>query len=182
MTIRMLIDTPIRPLGQVDCLRLIERVKTTHESAWYLDNRRQDDYEVHVETQSIILVFFTGWPEVQVSHAGGWKDFGDLVMPIMQTIVAKHYPAGGMVLRVVLARLLPQCRIHLHYDRHPSFSVAHRIHVPLLVNPDVEFIVGTERLALQAGHAFELNNAMPHSVANNGDTPRVHLIFDYSPS
>ena len=178
----MLIDTPIRPLGQVDCRRLIERVKTTDESAWYRDNRRQDDYEVHVETQSIILVFFTGWPAIQVSHASGWQEFGDLVMPIMQDLVAKHYPAGGMVLRVVLARLLPQCRIHLHYDRHPSFSVAHRIHVPLLVNPDVEFIVGSERIELQPGHAFELNNAMPHSVANNGDTPRVHLIFDYSPN
>lgn len=178
----MLIDTPIRPLGEVDCRRLIERLTTTDDSAWYEDHRRQDDYEVHVETQSIILVFFTGWPEIQVSHASGWTDFGALAMPIMQEIVARHYPPGGMVLRVVLARLLPSCRIHLHYDRHPSFSVAHRIHVPLFLNPDVEFIVGTERIALQAQHAFELNNAMPHSVANNGDTARIHLIFDYSPN
>jgi hypothetical protein len=178
----VLIDTPIRPLGFVDCRRLTERVLACDESAWYVDNRRQDDYEVHAETQSIILVYFTGWPEVRVAHAAGWNDFGHLAMPVMREIVARHYPPGGLVMRVILARLLPQCRIDKHYDKHPSFSVAHRIHVPLLVNPEVEFIVGAERIALQAHHAFELNNLMAHSVVNNGDSARVHLIFDYSPS
>jgi hypothetical protein len=27
-----------------------------------------------------------------------------------------------------------------------------------------------------------LNNAMPHSVRNDGDAARIHFIFDYSPS
>ena len=177
----MLIDTPTRSLGYVDCSKLTERVLACDERAWYVDNRRQDDYEVHVETQSIILVFFSGWPEVRVTHASGWQEFGNLVMPIMQEIVARNYPPGGLVLRVVLARLLPNCRIETHYDRHPSFSVAHRIHVPLLTNPDVEFMVGAERIPPLAHHAFELNNMMPHSVVNKGTTARVHLIFDYSP-
>src|SRR5271163_4248114 len=107
----MLIDTPIRTLGYVDCRRLTEQVLAADESAWYVDNRRQDDYEVHAETQSIILVYFTGWPEVRVVHAAGWNDFGHLAMPIMQEIVARHYPPGGLVMRVILARLLPKCRI-----------------------------------------------------------------------
>jgi hypothetical protein len=51
-----------------------------------------------------------------------------------------------------------------------------------LTNPEVEFIVGTERIPPLPHHAFELNNSMPHSVINNGATARVHLIFDYSPS
>lgn len=178
----MLIDTPIRPLGYVDCQRLTERVLAVDESAWHLDNRRQDDYEVHVETQSIILVFFTGWPTVQVGHASGWNTFADVAMPVMQHIVATHYAAGGMVLRAMFARLLPKCRIERHYDKHPSFAIGHRIHVPLVTNPDVEFIVGEERIPLRANHAFELNNMMPHSVSNNGSTPRIHLIFDYAPN
>jgi hypothetical protein len=178
----MLIETPIRTLGHVECGALTRRVAACREEEWRFDSRRQDDYEVHLQTQSIILVFFTGWPQVQVAHAGGWAGFGDLALPIMQEIVARHYPPGGLLLRVILARLLPNCRIDRHVDSHPSFSVAHRIHVPLLTNPDVEFIVGTERIDARAHHAFELNNAMPHSVANNGSTPRVHLIFDYSPA
>lgn len=176
----MLIDTPTRPLGYVGADPLIERVLAADESEWYADNRRQDDYEVHAETQSIILVFFDGWPTVKVSHAQGWHRFGDATMPVITELVAKHYPPRGMLLRVMLARLLPQRRIEAHVDRHASFSIAHRIHVPLLTNPAVEFIVGTERIATRAGEAFELNNKLPHSVYNGGDSARIHLIFDYA--
>jgi hypothetical protein len=177
----MLIETPIRPLGYVDCQKLIDRVTAAEEGAWYADNRRQDDYEVHVETQSIILVFFTGWPTVNVEHGKGWDAFGEVTMPIMEEVVSRHYPPGGMLLRVILARLLPKCRIDEHFDTHPSFSIAHRIHVPLLTNPQVEFTVGSQRIATRPHHAFELNNKMAHAVANLGDTARVHLIFDYAP-
>jgi hypothetical protein len=87
-----------------------------------------------------------------------------------------------MVLRVIVARLLPHCRIEAHRDTHPSFSVAHRIHVPPLTNPGVEFLVGTERIDTQPQYAFELNNKMAHAVANRGATARIHLIFDYAPN
>ena len=75
-----------------------------------------------------------------------------------------------MVLRAMFARLLPKCRIERHFDKHPSFAIGHRIHVPLVTNPDVEFIVGEERIPPRANYAFELNNMMPHSVSNNGST------------
>ena len=178
----MLIDAPIRPLGPVDCRALTERVLAVDESAWYADARRQDDYEVHAQTQSIILVFFTGWPQVQVTHAAGWAQFADVALPLMQDIVDRHYPPGGMILRAVLARLPPGCAIDAHVDRHPSFSVAHRVHVPLVTNPKVQFIVGTQNIRPQAGQAFELNNAVPHSVHNDGDAARIHFIFDSSPN
>jgi len=157
-------------------------VTATPEEAWHVDNRRQNDYEVHAQTQSIILVFFSGWPTVSVAHGDGWDTFGALAMPIMEEIVGRHYMPGGMVLRVILARLPAGCLIDAHTDRHASFSVAHRIHVPLLTNPDVEFIVGTERIVTVPQQAFELNNKLPHSVANRGKTARVHLIFDYAPN
>lgn len=178
----MLIATPIRELGVVDVARLTERVRNIEESAWTADNRRQDEYEVHAQTQSIILVFFTGWPQVRVEHASGWDAFGEVTVPVMEHLVAKHFPPGGMVLRAVLARLLPGCQIDAHLDSHASFSVAHRIHVPLLTNPEVEFIVGDERIVTRPAHAFELNNKMVHSVANRGTSARVHLIFDYAPT
>jgi len=177
----MLIDTPTRPLGYVDCQALTDRVLAADESLWHADNRRQDDYEVHVETQSIILVFFTGWPTVQVAHASGWDVFADVAMPVMQRIVADHYEPRGMILRAMLARLPPKCRIDRHVDKHPSFAIAHRVHVPLITNAQVEFLVGEEHIPPLANHAFELNNVMPHSVVNNGVSARVHFIFDYAP-
>jgi hypothetical protein len=175
------IDSPIRPLGYVDSRKLIERVAAADESDWFVNHRRQNDYEVHAQTQSIILVFFDGWPTVNVAHAEGWDAFGDVAMPVIDEVVARHYAVAGIVLRVMLARLPSNCRIDAHVDRHPSFSIAHRIHVPLLTNPDVEFIVGTERITTQPQHAFELNNKLPHSVFNRGATHRIHLIFDFAP-
>jgi len=177
----MLIETPIRELGQVDCLELTQRVLGAPESAWHEDDRRQRDYDVHAQTQSIILTFCEGWPKVQVTKAKGWEVFAGAAVPVMKAIVARHYPPRGSVLRAMFARLQPGCRIARHRDSHPSFSVAHRIHVPLVTNPDVEFIVGTERIPPRAHYAFELNNKMAHEVTNNGTTTRIHLIFDYAP-
>jgi hypothetical protein len=33
----------------------------------------------------------------------------------------------------------------------------------------------------RAHYAFELNNLMMHQVTNNGDSTRIHFIFDYAP-
>ncbi|MBL8267666.1 aspartyl/asparaginyl beta-hydroxylase domain-containing protein [Steroidobacter sp.] len=176
----MLIQTPIRLLGDVDCQALKAQVLALEESAWYQDTRRQDDYDVHGETQSVVLIFCSGWPEVEVSKAAGWPRFADVAVPMMQSIIAAHYPPGGTILRAMFARLLPGCRIPKHRDTHPSFSVAHRIHVPLQTNAEVEFIVGAQQVPPREAVAFELNNSMPHQVTNNGTTERIHFIFDYA--
>jgi len=112
----VLIDTPIRALGCVDCRRLTEQVLAADESAWYADNRRQDDYEVHAETQSIILVFFSGWPTVSVAHGQGWDVFGHLATPIMEELVAKHYPPGGMAEWYCASSWRVYCRVAASRD------------------------------------------------------------------
>lgn len=178
----MLIETPIRTLGHVDCRDLAQRALAAAESDWYADSRRQDDYEVHAETQSIVLTFCTGWPKVQVSLARGWDAFADVAVPLMKAVIAKYYAPNGRVLRAMLARLPPGCRIPRHKDAHPSFSVGHRIHIPLVTNPQVEFIVGALHVPPREHYAFELNNMMFHQVANNGPTTRIHFIFDYAPA
>jgi hypothetical protein len=178
----MLIEAPVRHLGHVDCQALTERVLAADEASWHEDTRRQDDYEVHAESQSIILSFCTGWPKVRVNYAKGWDTFADAAVPVMHTLIEKHYAPGGLVLRAMLARLRPGCRIARHRDAHPSFAVAHRIHIPLVTNPDVFFIVGNERVEPRTHFAFELNNAMSHEVTNTGQAVRIHFIFDYAPT
>ncbi len=170
------------PLGKVDCSHLAQKVLSLDESAWLTDSRRQDDYDVHAQTQSIILTFCEGWPEVKVFHAAGWDLLAQEAQPVMDQLIGKHYPPGGTVLRAMMARLSPGRRIALHTDAHPSFAAAHRIHVPLVTNPDVEFIVGGERVPPRPHYAFELNNMMAHSVVNRGDADRIHFIFDYAPT
>ena len=177
----MISNEPTIPLGKVDCRELTGKVLTLDEEAWASDPRRQHDFDVHAQTQSIILLFCDGWPKVEVSRAGGWDLLAAEAEPVMNQVLTRHYPTGGTILRAMVARLPAGCRIARHKDFHPSFSVAHRIHVPLVTNPAVEFVVGSEIVPPRTGFAFELNNLMMHHVINNGDTARIHFIFDYAP-
>jgi hypothetical protein len=176
----MLIEEPIRPLGQVDCVALTQRVLALDEAEWFRDPRRQNDYDVHASTQSLILVFCEGWPQIRIAHASGWQLLSDVAMPVVHDVIARFYQQGGVILRAMMARLPAGCRIARHKDVHPSFAAAHRIHIPLLTNPDVEFTVGNLRVPPREHFAFELNNNMFHEVANNGARARIHFIFDYA--
>ncbi len=177
----MIANEPTVPLGKVDCRALAEKVLSLGEEAWLADARRQDDYEVHAQTQAIILMFCDGWPEVTVTKSVGWPLLGAEAEAVIDQIVGKRYPAGGRLLRAMVTRLGPGRRIARHKDIHPTFSIAHRIHVPLATNPGVEFVVGPERVPPRVGYAFELNNLMLHHVINNGREDRIHFIFDYAP-
>jgi len=177
----MIVHEPTVPLGRVDCRALADAVLALDEAAWRADPRRQQDFDVHAQTDSIILLFCDGWPDVAVTEGPGWPLLSVAAAPVIDEIVAKRYPPGGRVLRSMMARLGPGRRIARHKDSHPSFSIAHRIHVPLVTNPGVEFVVGPERVPPRAGFAFELNNLMLHHVINNGDSDRIHFIFDYAP-
>jgi hypothetical protein len=176
-------EKAIRHLGVVNCAGLRQRVLALSEQAWNEDVLRQvRHHNVHSQTQSVILIFCDEkWPDVTISFRMGWRYLGDVAAPLMESIVAAYYPPGGRLLRAVVARLPAGASIGLHKDEHPSFAASHRIHVPLVTNPDVSFMVGGERLLIEEGVAFELNNAMPHEVVNAGSTARIHFIFDYAP-
>lgn len=57
-----------------------------------------------------------------------------------------------------------------------------RIHVPIRTNEDVTFYLweGKEKLAnhLQVGHFYYVDVRAPHSVINNSDEDRIHLVMD----
>ena len=175
----MILNEPTRPLGSVNCLALTEKVLSLEEAAWSADSYRQTEYDVHAQTQSIILLFCDGWPDIKVRRASGWDLLSAEAKPVIDQVVTKHYPSGGNLLRAMVTRLAPGRRIARHKDFHPSFSVAHRIHVPLVTNSGVEFVVGSEHVPPRAHFAFELNNLMTHYVINNGNSTRIHFIFDY---
>ena len=56
----MNIDQPMRDLGAVDSTALSDAVLGLDDDAWLLNVNRQNDYEVHKQTQSIVLVFCDG--------------------------------------------------------------------------------------------------------------------------
>ncbi|MGH3869891.1 MAG: aspartyl/asparaginyl beta-hydroxylase domain-containing protein, partial [Pseudonocardiaceae bacterium] len=69
-----------------------------------------------------------------------------------------------------------------HVDSNPSSLVPHKVHVPLITNPNVTFVIDDERHHLAVGRAYEINNLLVHSVENAGDLDRVHFIFEIYPT
>jgi hypothetical protein len=57
-------------------------------------------------------------------------------------------------------------------------SGAARIHVPVVTNAEVEFLLNGSRVEMKAGQAWYLRLSDPHAVANRGTSDRVHLVLD----
>lgn len=177
------IGTPLRELGAFDSTALRDAILDQDEAAWNEDQYRQDQYEVHRQTESIVLVFTDGsdWPNSEVRKEPGWDRLADVALPLMHEIIDKHYPKGGTIIRAMAAKLLAGGRIDPHSDRHPSFHCGHRIHIPITTNPRVRFMIDGRPYQFKVGDVYELNNQKQHSVMNKGNEDRITFIFDYVP-
>ena len=177
-------DTPLRELGPVDISGLSESILKQEEPAWNEDLYRQEAFEVHRQTESIILLFVDTekWPQTVVSKEPGWDRLADVALPLMNSIISKSYPPGGLIIRAMAAKLLAGGKITPHVDRHPSFHAGHRIHVPITTNPRVRFMIDGQPYQLKPGQAYEINNQQNHSVMNRGKEDRITFIFDYVPA
>jgi hypothetical protein len=80
---------------------------------------------------------------------------------------------------VRLMRLGAGSIIKTHSDH--DLDVEHgrvRLHIPIETNPDVDFRLNDERVALGEGECWYLRLSDPHSVANRGLRDRIHLVVD----
>jgi quercetin dioxygenase-like cupin family protein len=178
----MNIDTTLKLLGEVDVEPLKQAILALDEPAWFDNVDRQNDYEVHDQTRSVVLIFCDGTIEdLVVSKKEGWDHLADIALPIMQDVISRHYPAGGVIIRAMAANLVAGGRIKPHFDSHPSFRRSHRIHLPITTNGRVRFMIDGKPHRLQVGQAYEINNQKTHSVMNSGDEDRITFIFDYMP-
>lgn len=180
----MNIDKPLRELGSVDIGALRDAILMQEDVAWHEDQYRQEEFEVHHATQSIVVFFvdLEQWPNVIVSKEPGFARIADVALPLMNKIIKKHYTPGGTVIRAMAAKLLAGSVINPHFDRHPSFHIGHRIHVPITSNPRVRFMIDGRPYKFKLGEAYEINNQKTHSVMNKGKEDRITFIFDYVPA
>lgn len=80
---------------------------------------------------------------------------------------------------VRLMRLAPGSTIKPHRDLdlgHEFGTV--RIHVPIVTDPAVEFLLNGTAVAMKPGEVWYLRLSDPHSVHNRSRVSRVHLVID----
>jgi len=177
------IDVPLKDLGKVPVDALRASIDALQREAWLDNQQRQQDYDVHRRTESVVMIFTSGdgWPDITVTREAGWELLQESAVPLMMGIIRENYPVGGTIIRAMAAKLLPGEVITPHRDAHPSFHNSHRIHVPISTNSRVRFMIDGQPYKLEVGKAYEINNQKTHSVMNKGNEERINFIFDYVP-
>lgn len=92
-----------------------------------------------------------------------------------EVLSAIQAPLGA----VRLMKLAAGSVIKEHRDHDLAYEYgAMRLHIPVVTNPDVEFLLNGERAVMNAGECWYLRLSDPHAVANRGSADRVHLVID----
>lgn len=169
-------------LGKIDIDALRDSILSQDDAAWQEQALRQQNYEVHKDTESIVMLFCDEeWPEGEIYKEAGWDRIADVAQPMIDDIIDTYYQPGGTVLRAMAAKLKANGRIRPHRDSLRSFGMGHRIHIPITSSEFVRFTIGGKPYAFEPGNVYELNNQLTHSVVNMGNEDRITFIFDYVP-
>ena len=173
--------TTIRQLGAVDIDALLAAVMAIPEALWAAENAgKPNRFGVLDETRHIVFRFVDDARDWRRSYdRPAWPQWRDLLAPVLAQAVGDYGYARGVFPRVMLANMPPGGVIHPHIDAGPAAKWPHKIHVPVSTNAGVVSFFGGGEHHFPIGGAVEVNNLGPHWVCNNGDTARVHLIFEY---
>lgn len=75
--------------------------------------------------------------------------------------------------------LNPGAVLHPHRDlTGASLNNRLRFHVPVITNPKISFRVSDEKMNMMPGDLWCLDTSYVHSVRNDGDESRVHIVIE----
>jgi hypothetical protein len=169
--------------GQVEISSIQNEVMSYYDE-WLIDTSRQDTFQTHKDTFAIELT------ALDYLHGIGMP--GDCIttkklnnksakIELDQLINKVEQLAAGKLIRAEFISLKPKSRIRTHKDRSDLLYLSRRFHVPIKTNPYVTFSAGLDVRHLYPGRLYELNNINYHSVKNDGNENRIHLILDVLP-
>ena len=171
----------IRDIGAIP-LEPLKKMLGMIDHAWWDRDVRHNLYRNHASTRCIRLRHVTDYNfnNIKLTDFPEYVNFFKPELDDVLSALSKSYEYCDFTAIILL--LPAGAKIEPHVDQGRWFRLAHRIHVPLITNPDVEFRVGGDCVSMKVGKAYEIDNANKiHSVVNNGATDRVHLVVDLLP-
>lgn len=168
-------------IGRFDISDIIEEV-SSFKDQWERDVSRQKTYKEHKDTKTYML------QDVPLSWSKGQslepikKYKNDHEWDILNTIftsIKDRYP--GVIARVMYINLPSGKSVPYHKDSGYYLFSVRRFHIPIITNDRVSYTVGGEKKFMREGECWEINNNNHHSVSNDGNQDRVHLVIDLIP-
>ncbi|GGW74039.1 aspartyl/asparaginyl beta-hydroxylase domain-containing protein [Alteromonas halophila] len=95
--------------------------------------------------------------------------------PYLKQVISSF---GEVIGRSRLMALDSGAEVPVHSDINYHWYKRVRIHVPITTTPDVRFHCGDKEVNMQAGDAWIFDSWKYHTVKNNSDVFRVHLVID----
>jgi len=150
-----------------------------NDKIWYKNTFRQELYNVHNKTLSIVFKWSSNSNELIDKSI---IDYNIINTPLGKEIskqvekIQKYYP-NTFISKAMLAYLPPKSEILNHKDAE-NLEKVHRIHLPIITNSKCVFNIDGTDYFFKTGECFEFDNTRSHFVKNMGETPRIHLILD----
>jgi hypothetical protein len=168
----------------VDLSYIIQEIRSFQEE-WLLDTSRQDKLATHKDTKMFQLRFMSYHWELGDGNTSSDinyfknKESNENLSSIYEYLENIY---DGKVIRAEIIQMNKNSSIKSHVDGGVMLQLGRRIHIPLITNPKVIFEVFEEKKYLEVGSWYEINNIIPHSVINDSEYDRVHLIIDLMPN
>jgi hypothetical protein len=163
----------------------IKKEILSYVKQWTYDQERQNTYITHKDTETITLItsdysWVAGQPikiiiKNKFNSNKANAEIEDIYMQLSEAY-------SGQVIRSEIVKLKAGTKIRKHVDGGTSLHYSRRIHVPIITNQNVYFTVNNEKINMIESQGYEINNTLPHSVENNSDLDRVHIIIDIMPN
>ena len=148
---------------------------------WDEHDIRQSLFKAHKETQTLEVMWDI--ESFQTNKIGKiHSNYDKLNMESFLKKIKLFYELNcgeGYFIRILLVKLKANSNITPHVDTGDSLINCKRTHIPIITNSKVIFTIGGETKYLKKGEIWEIDNTKEHSVTNNSDIDRIHLIIDY---
>lgn len=126
-----------------------------------------------------------GGVEGKIGNLGGGINNSPDPSDYKDTSVMKNCPyiksvldsLGAAILKVRIMKLIKGKKIATHIDNFADDNII-RLHIPIVTNPDVRFVVEKEDRNLEEGNLYWVNVRKQHRVENKSNKDRIHLVFD----
>ena len=165
---------------KIDLQRMIDELKTLEGGNWlsHYDKALADGWT------TIPLSTHDGSSDNEESQrVGQWGKYKTTKyldqLPYFKSILdAFGCPFG----RVRIMKLMPGSIIREHRDTYEEVSDYAfgqvRLHIPVITNDKVTFMVDGKNLQMKAGRLYYVNFSKKHYVRNDGTEARTHLVLD----
>jgi hypothetical protein len=169
-------DFNFKHFGLVDVSKL-ESLILNSNLDWDYYTFRQTHRKGQQETKTIPLIWGENFNEVYE------REFYSIFENELNKIgvILNDMVGEGKISTALLINLPKKKSILPHTDSGDGhFFRTNRLHIPIQTNKSCLFTVSDETIHMQKGHVWEINNSTKtHSVVNNGESDRIHLLIDY---